>query len=342
LKLPICLAWPAILIIFHANHALAQKKVSYNGYASLDALYEYTDDFPELYTKAKLELEFELTPTLEVEVDIRGNTQSSTITLKEIHASAEFPTDMVFKIGNFKKPLGIEELTSHEDLHHIEESEINEFLAPFGYLGHDPGIQIYKKRENSSKLYYPRAGLSYNQSGLLGFNGRIVSSLFEFCYFGINSIYQFCTIRSSVLSEYYPVHSYVMTMDLSTQGKCWYHEIEGFFGLDPIETQLNEIAGQNQNVHFAAAKWLSAYNAKINSGFIQAVEPLVLCNILCPDITYIDANRLEILAGINLYLAENVRIRLNGDIILVTNKYNTEDRAIGADSKIVFESIITW
>jgi hypothetical protein len=342
LKLRPILIYSSLFILLQADYAFALKKVSYSGYVALDALKEYSADFPELFTKAKLEFEFTITPTLEVEVDIRGNTQTSTITLKEIHASVDFPTDIVLKIGNLKKPLGIEELTSREDLFHIEESQINEFLAPFGYLSRDPGIQIVKEHKNTGKLHYPRAGLSYNQSGLLGLNGRVARNLFEFCTIGISSVYQLCTIRSSVLSEYYPVHSYVVTVDLSRQGKSWYHEFEGFLGLDPIETQLNEIAEANQDVHFAAAKWLSAYNAKITSGFPYAIEPLVLCNILCPDISYLEANRVELLAGINLYLAENVRVSLNGDLILVTNKYNTEERTIGADSKIVFESIITW
>jgi hypothetical protein len=336
------LTYTAILIVFCANQAFAQKTVSYDGYTSLDASYKHKDDFPEFYTKAKLEFNFKLTPSLETQIDIRGNSQSSTIQLKEVHASVDLPTNMVLRFGNIKKPLSIEELTSREDLYHIDVSQINEFLAPLGYLGRDPGVQVYKKHENSSKLYYPRAGISYNQSGLLGINGRITRGFFNAGYIGIDAIYQFCTIRSAVLPEYYPVHSYVMGLDFSKEGQCWYHELEGFYGLDPIETQLNEISGQTQSVHFIAAKWLSAYHSKLGSSIIKAVEPLVLCSILCPDIQYVDANRIELLAGINIYLDEEVIIRFNGDLILTTNKYNTEDRVIGANSKVIFESIIKW
>lgn len=332
--------FPTIILLFvFCLDLRAQKSVTYDGYVALDARHVYNNDFPELFTKAKVEFEFKIMPMLEVEVDVRGNTKSSTIRLHEVHATLALTPTTEFKIGNLKKPLGSEEITSKEDLSTIEESQINMFIAPFGYIGRDPGIQLEVEREDSRSFTY---GISYNQSGNLGFCGRVSTGKKSTLLIGIDGVYQLCTIRNTVLSEYYPLHSFVVSLDGGRRWGIWMNEVEGFFGLDPIATQLNEISGYNERVHFIAAKWLSALSFELGHDLFKTLEPVLMCNIICPDLGACAIHRLEVLGGFNIFFDKNISIRTNAGLILLNNEDNTKDYTLGAGSKVLFEAMVKW
>lgn len=318
----------------------AQTKVSYDGYIAMDARYEHGEKYAELYTKMKLEIKLDLTQYIKTEIDIRGNSNDPDIELKEVHALLKYDPKCRIKVGNIKKCFGIEELISQEDLYTIEEGQITKYISPFGYVGRDPGIQVYRKYKGEGSPYSYYLGASCNQSANAALNGRIsYHSLFGSWCIGFDGVYQ----RSSHRPEKeYPPNIYAMSIDLSWHTGSLYTDLEAFWGQDPIETQLNEFRGDNKDVLFSAVKWLLAYHWDTNKTVVKGVEPLFLSSILVPDTKYMAANRIELLLGVNIYLDKDVRLRLNGDLILSTNKYNTHDRTVAAGSKIVSELQLKW
>jgi hypothetical protein len=314
-------------------------EVSYDGYVGMRANYEYNDRYANLYTLAKIEIELELTEDIEAQIDIRGNSNDSEIKLKEIHALFKRDPDFLIKIGNIKKCFGIEELNSKEDLYTIEESLINDYLSPFGYVGRDPGIQVYREYKDKGMPYSYYFVTSINQSGILIINNRVSYHNFFGSYcLGLDGIYR----RSLSFAENeYPSNSYAISIDLSRKFGSLYTDLEVFFGMDPIETQLNDFYLDDRDVLFIGSKWLLAYYFDLNN-IIKGIEPLFLCGILSPDTRYLSVNKVELLLGVNIYLDKNVRFALNGDLILTNNKYNIHDRAIAAGSKVLLDLRLKW
>lgn len=331
-----------LFMLVSINSMNAEKnKVSYDGYLSINARSEYSKDYAELFTKAKLEFILKIDPDIKVEIDIRGNSNQSALKLHEVHALIKCNSDLRVKIGNIKRRFGKEELVSQEDYYTIGNSQINSYLSNLGYLSRDPGIQVYKKEGNP--ISYSTAFL-YNQSGILTNTSRVTYSgiLGSICL-GLDGIYQLCTVHRFLEHEYeYPTHSYTFSMDVSNEIKTFYNELEGFLGLDPFQTQMSEISDDYREVLFFGTRWLSSYYFNTNRSVLKGVEPLLSLSILCSDVKYIQANSIELLSGINLHLKNNICVRLNGDLILTNTKYNTDERTIAAESKVLFESIIKW
>jgi len=317
-----------------------QDKISYDGYITMNARYEYNDKYAELFTRAKMEIKLKLTQYIKAEIDIRGNSNDPEIELKEVHALFKYYPNFFIKIGNIKKCFGIEELTAQENLYTIEESQINEYISPLGYVGRDPGVQVYRKYKDRGIPYSYYFVTSFNQSGIFTINGRVsYHNLLGSCCLGLDGIYQHSV---SFAENEYPSNSYAMSIDLSRDIGSFYADLEAFLGMDPIETQLSDYYGDDRDVLFLGAKWLLAYYYDINSTVVKGIEPLFLFGILSPDTRYINANRIELLLGINIYFDEDMRLRLNGDLILANNKYNIYDRTIAAGSKVLLEFQLKW
>ena len=329
------------IFCFIVNSKLyGQDKVSYDGYIAVSARYEYNDKYADLFTLAKIEIELELTQDIEVEIDIRGNSNDPVVELKEVHALFKHHPNFLIKIGNIRKCFGIEELTAQEDLYTIEESLISGYLSPLGYVGRDPGIKVYRKYKDRGIPYSYYFVTAFNQSGIFTLNGRVsYHNLFGSCCLGLDGIYQHSV---SFAENDYPSNIYAMSVDLSRKTGAFYTDLEVFFGMDPIETQLSDYSGDNRDVLFLGAKWLLAYYYGINSTVVKGIEPLFLFGILSPDTRYINANKIELLLGINIYFNEDVRFGLNGDLILANNKYNLYDRTVAAGSKVILELQLKW
>lgn len=325
---------------FILNGKLSEPdKVSYDGYIGMRAGYEYKDKYPDLFTRAKIEIELQLTEDIEAQIDIRANSDDYEVELKEIYALFKRYPDFLIKVGNIRKRFGIEELSSKEDLYTIEESLINGYLAPFGYVGRDPGIQIYRKYKDKGIPYSYYFITSINRSGFLIVNSRVsYHNLFGSYCLGLDGIYR----RSLPFAENeYPSNSYAMSIGLIRDFGSLYTDAEVFFGMDPIETQLNDYLIDGRDVFFVGVKWLLTYYLNIDN-IIQGIEPLFLCSILSPDTRNIDVNKIELLLGINIYLDENVRFGINGDLVLINSTYNTRERAIASESKILLDLLLKW
>ena len=323
------------------NKTGAQDKVSYDGYIAMDVRSEHGKEYVDLFSKAKIEFKLDLEDHIRAVIDIRGNSNDPEIELKEVHALFKCDPKFRMKIGNIKRCFGIEEMISQEDLYTIEESHINAYMSPFGYVGRAPGTQVYKEYDGKGppRSYYLQA--SSDQSYNVTLNGRI--SHHNLCgswCLGLDGVYQRTDLDQP--PREYPPNTYAVSIDLSRQTGLFYTDLEAFFGLDPIETQLSDFSGEDRDVVFTGLKWLLAQYWRIDGNLLEGVEPLFLSSILVPDTKYMNANRIEILLGLNVYLYEDVRLRFNGDLILANSKHNLHDRTLAAGSKVSSELQLKW
>jgi hypothetical protein len=160
---------------------------------------------------------------------------------------------------------------------------------------------------------------------------------------GICGMYQLTSLDPVLDVEYeHPLHSFALSSDVSRRIGPWYYDLEGFFGMDPYQTEINQLPNSGRNVYYLGAKSLAAYRFAVNSGFVQDIEPVLLLSVLAPDTRDLAVNRLELLAGINLHFDKHVALRLNGDLILANNEVSTSERAVASGSKIILEYIVKW
>lgn len=333
-----------LVFLCFLHSAYGVKDVSYDGFAAIDARYIYNEKFPELFTDVKLEVILKLTPKLKVEVDLRGNSIDKEIELREVHGTFKPSPDIRIKAGNIKRMQGLEQLSGRENLFTIRRAQINRYITLLGYLTRDPGVQVSRTYNDEIGPYSYYVSATYNQSATFTCSGRMsYHNLFGCCQLGLNGIYQLATLHPFLDVEYeHPLHLFALSLDVSRSNGPWYYDFETFFGMDPFQTEMNQLPDNGRNVYYGGAKTLAAYRFAVNSNFVQGIEPVVLLSILAPDTRDIDVNRLEILGGINLHFDKHVSLRLNGDLILANSEVDTGTRDVAAGSKIILEYMIKW
>jgi hypothetical protein len=305
-----------------AKQPASVKTVKYDGYIETGAEYEYNDTFHEVFCRAKLEFELELTQQVEGEISFEANTNRREVNLKDAHVLLKYYPGLRIKVGNVKKRFGLEELKSREDLLTMEKTLINRHISDFGYVGREPSVQIYNKKKSWL------AGVSYNQAYVAAGAVRLIRTLGSYDL-GLNCQYQRHTEWwfDDDFEQEYPSNAYAVSCDVSRESSSsrslfpTYQDFEVFMGLDPVETQYRRFSGDSSDVFFLGVKSLFSHR-------FNRIEPLILFSVLSPDIAYPGANEIEILAGINLYLSANVRFRINADLIFSSDDDNSHERTV--------------
>lgn len=316
-----------ILLFLLSSVIYAQKKISYDGYASAGGKLEYKG-FGESFYRAKIQLEVKLNDYIDTQVDIRGWSGRREVELREISGEFKYWDQTRLRIGNLKKRFGTEELVSREELYTVERSLINRHISPMGYVGREVGVQLYKKwkevKQDSNDFYSYYLGVSYNDSRAFGANGRMsVHNVLGLSQLGFDAVYQ--QLKGELIFGD-PLHAFAFSADVSKQAGQYYTDAEVFLGKDPFETRVSRFTGTERSVYFTGIKSSHVYRFQIDEKALKAIEPVLLLSFLVPDTRDFWVNQFQILIGMNIYFDEAVRLLINGDLISSNSRYNKDQR----------------
>ena len=321
-----------VFLILIGSTEITAQKAKYDGFVELGADVEHNDLYVESFFKAKLEFKLKLNDRTKVELDLRADSEDQEIILKEASVDYKFSDVLEVSIGALKKRFGREELVSREKLNTVRRSMINRYFSPLGYVSRDPGIQL--KYETDSREYI--GGINYNSSHNLTFMSRYSEK--EVLIF--NSVGGgFHVIKH--LNQQGLDLTYAASLDFTHKAGKLKSDLEFFYGTDPIETAYNELAGLTDDIHFFAVKLQSAYKFRFDNQFLTGLEPVLLAAILSPNTDSMDVNKIEFLVGLNVYIDENIRFMINGDLILSNNELNKTERSM-TGSNAIAQFQISW
>ncbi|MBI3004778.1 MAG: hypothetical protein HYY49_05115 [Ignavibacteriales bacterium] len=317
----------------------SQKKVSYDGYVSTGVKIEYKG-FAESFYRAKIQLEVKINDFIEAQADLRGQSGSREVELREVSGEFRYWNKTRLKVGNLKKRFGMEELVAREQLYTVQRSLINRHISPMGYVGRDVGVQLYKKwmdGDNDNYSYY--AGISYNESRAFGANGRIsVHDVLGFSHLGLDAVY--AKLKGELIFGD-PLDAFAVSADMSKKIGQYVSEAEIFIGKDPLQTKISGFVGDRRSVYFGAVRTLHVYRVDLDEKTVKAIEPVILLSFLAPDTRDVDVNQLQMLIGFNIYFDEDVRLLVNGDLILSNSRFNKDDRFY-TGSTVIAELQFRW
>jgi len=322
-----------LLITGNSIFSIAQKKVEFDGYFTLGGYVKYNDISGHSFYTAKIESKYKISDDIKVEIDIRGNSENKEIELHEASTSFKINKAVELKVGNLKKRYGVEEQVSREKLLTINKSLINIYFEPLGFVSRDPGVQLNWSTDENVNLI---SGIHYNDSKRVTFLSR-----FDFKgVLGVKKIgggLQYITEYSGSLKN-----SLISSMDIQFDSRFLNSELEFFTGIDPINTYYSQIMNpDSKSKCFFAGKVLLSKAFEFQNSFITALEPFLLGCYLARDIDRIDVNSIQLNTGLNIYFHNDVRLMINGDLILTNTAWNKEERSLYG-SNIIFQLQVRW
>lgn len=116
----------------------------------------------------------------------------------------------------------------------------------------------------------------------------------------------------------------------------------GLFYLDnPFAIPFEGIHLREETIYASGGNVMFGYRFKYDAEFMKMVEPFLLFSFYVPDLDATDNHQLQVLAGCNLYIEKDVRLRLNTDLRLLKNefidKYSTRGSLVILELQVRFE-----
>lgn len=286
----------------------------------------------EVYYEGKFQTEIKINKDLETQLDFRGNSEDNTVVLREFSIKSEHLELLNFEVGNIKKPFGLEQLISNEDLSTIDESYMLRTIEDFGYGGRSVSLMGYykynkKKREDFPYSYY----VSLFKDNSL--NSGLVS---RFSYHNNNFRYSVNYLFQHKGGEQW-IDTYGFGADIQYENGKFFSSLEANLVQDPVESVIRRIAYSGEKV-FAGGVNLTTALAFDAGSIIKSIEPVILLGFYSPDTGSPEYHTIQTITGVNLYLHKDVRVRLNGDVIFKKNRYNNKYSTIGSKFIIEFQA----
>jgi hypothetical protein len=255
--------------------------------------------------------------------------------LREAILSADLGKAKGLDFGHGKKRFGLEFQKSKEHLLTAERTLIYRRLEPFGFVGRDVNFRYYRNARPADR----RTGISFN----LGYSEDHNTTLIGH-WTRLRTLGSFA-LGGSGLLQLDKIDGGSQTVwgfgaELLRDADAHHVEIEAVIGQDPFQSEFEKRLG-GKNVYFFGGKFLYGHRFKTSRRLLKAFEPVVVGSVWTPNIDVFELNTLELLAGMNFYLAPELRIALNGDLLLSRNSTLSNERS-SAGSNVILQAQLTW
>lgn len=312
----------------------AQEKISFSGYGATgikiydrNKLRKYNQ---ETYYEGKLQADIKINKDIDAQVDMRGSSEDGRMILREFSVKFDYFKYMKIKAGNLKKPFGQEQLLNTEDLPTIDRSYIRNVISDFGYGGRSVSLMAYYNYKEKNPEFPFSYYLSFYKDNSL-FTGTAARLAYHNSGIAYALNYQ---LQNKGGEE--KITTYGVSADISLENKGYYASLESIYAQDPIESiRRRNYAGIDNKVFTAGLKATVSANYAVGGRVVESVEPVILGGLYIPDSDKDEYRTYEILAGVNVYLDKDVRLRLNGDALFTKNLYDDDYSTIG--SKVIAE-----
>lgn len=324
-----------ILLTGHAHEAKSQAKTSISGWVRVGTDYVYNDRFRESFYQAKVQFNVKVKGDLEAQIDVRGESDTHTMELREAIITADLGKAKGLDFGQGKKRFGLEFQKSKENLLTVERTLIYRRLEPFGFVGRDLNFRYYRNARPGDR----RTGISFN----LGYSEDHNTTLIGH-WTRLRTLGSFA-LGASGLVQLDKIDGGSQTVwgfgaELIRDANAHHVEIETVVGQDPFQSEFEKLFG-GENVYFFGGKFLYGHRFKISGRLIKAFEPVIVGSVWTPNIDVFELNTYELLAGINFYLAPELRVGLNGDLLLTRASTISNERTY-AGSNVIVQAQLTW
>lgn len=319
------LAWPA--------ESAAQSKTSISGWLRVGAEYTYNETYSESFYRAKLQFETKIDDTFDAQIDIRGESDTHEMELREAFLTADLGKAVDLEFGHSKKRFGYEFQKSKEKLRTVDRTLLYQYLEPLGLVGRELNLRYHRKARPQERPLGLSASLGYNESNDFAVIGHLtrLNTLGSFALGGSGTV-KLDKIEGGTQTVW------AAALELVRDTEAHHVEIEGITGMDPHASEVEKRVGDGRNVHFLGGKLLYAHRLKTASRLVKAVEPVVVTSFLARDLEEIGRNTISALAGLNFYVAKNARLSMNVDFQLTsTPTHHRERSAVGSNGILQME-----
>ena len=322
-----------LLVLSWSQATYAQKKVSYDGYFELGGESKYKEIYVTSFYKVKLEYKIKLKDWIKVQIDVRGDSEDRQIELHESKVEFKLSPNFELEVGDLKKRYGLEEQVSSEKLLTIDKSFINDYLEPLGFVSRDPGFQL--KWTDDGEMYSLTGGAHYNETHRVTLMTRLIKKQ----VLGLDRVglcFQYVFERDTELEN-----AYVFGVDVVHDLGFVNTEFEILTGQDPLESYYRKLDGKSADVNFLGSRLQVSKQIFISDDNEFSIEPLLQTFFLAKDTEKIDINSLGLLAGCNFYFDEDVRLMLNGNLVLTNHFYDKDNRTMYG-SNVIGQLQVRW
>lgn len=326
------LALLGIILVFPAL-SFAQSKSIISGWLRVGADYTYNDTFSESFYRAKVQVETKVDDNIDAQIDLRGESDTHEIELREAFLVADLGKAIDFEFGQSKKRFGYEFQKSHEKLVTVDRTLIYQYLEPIGFVGRDLNFRYHRKARDKERPTGVSASVGYNEAHDFSFVGHItrLNALGSFALGGSG------TIKMDKIQEGYQT-VWGTGLELIRDTEAHHVEIEAVTGMDPFASEIEKKVGDGKNVYFLGGKILYAHRMKTSRRLIKAIEPLIVTSFLARDLDTIGRNTISALGGLNFYVAKHARVSMNVDVQLTSSPTNHSERSsVGSNGIIQME-----
>lgn len=313
--------------------AIAQE-VTFSGYGATgykffdrNSLNDYNQ---EAYFEGKFQADLDYGDYIEAQLDFRGNSTDNSVNFREFSVKFEYWEKLTLKFGNIKKPFGYEYLVNRDELIQIDRSFNTDRIAELGYGGRAVSLMGYYKFDEDD-ISFP---ISYYLS-LFRDNAFRSGVVARFGYhfdddFALAANYMF---QNKGGEE--KINTHGAGIDFSVDKKDINGYVEFFYVQDPDEGIRRRLQKRDEIVYSAGAKLFLGYKFDFDNSNIKNIEPFILAGYFLPNTDIPESHVIQSVIGTNVYLEDNVRIRLNGDARFTKNQFNSEYTT--ENSRVIFE-----
>ena len=310
------------------------QEVTFSGFGATGA--SFIDRNPvaefnqEFYFEGKLQADIKLSKKIEGQLDFRGHSESKTAILREVSVAFKHMDKAKIKVGNIKKPYSLEGLMDREEYIPVNDSYMHKRISELGYDGRNIGVLVYynfKKNEPDFPFSYA-AGVFRNQSYV---NSAYLRGTAHFASDFFASL-GYATL-SRGRDDAITTHGF--STDVGYRAESFESSIEAVLLQDPEEGIRRRLLLRSDRVYTSGLKSMTAVRFNIDADFVKIVEPWLMLGYFAPDIDASASHVLELMTGANVFVDDDVRLRLSFDAVLTrdarSETYSTEGSMVTAE-----------
>ncbi|MBN1447932.1 MAG: hypothetical protein JXA28_08370 [Bacteroidetes bacterium] len=315
--------WNAAAILCFLPALLTAQEVDFSGFGATGVrMYDrnpLTEFNQEFYYEGKFQADIELSKDIEGQLDFRGKSDDRAVILREFSVKFEYMNYARIKVGNIKKPYSIEGLADRDEYIPVFDSYIHRRNEELGYAGRNVGLMVYhnfnpEKRPDMPWSY--AVGVFKNQS--------YVTSAYARGTYHFDSWY--VSLGYAVLSRSHDdaITTHGVSADAGFRSKRFETGIELFAAQDPEEGIRRRLLDLSDRVLTAGLRSLTALRFDVDGKVVEMIEPFVLIALYAPDADATEYHTLEIMPGVNVFVDDDVRLRLTADGLLTKDRFSDE------------------
>ncbi len=313
---------------------LTAQKVEFSGYGAAGYVFynrNILNDYnQETYYEGKLQADIEFNKKIDAQLDLRGNSTDNSVNFREFSAKFDYFKYLKFKIGNIKKPFSFEYLESREDLAPVNRSFAQNKIEELGYGGRSVSIMGYYNYSDKR----PEMPISYYVS--LFRNNNLFSGLVTRFGYHFNDDYALtANFQYQQKGGENKISTKGFGLDFVINKKDFDVFAEAFLVEDPFESIIRKLQNRDKKVYAGGAKLQTVVGFDVDGEVVKEIEPLILVSYYLPDVDVHGDHVIQTLFGVNVYLNDDVRFRLNADLRLTKNQFN--DDYTTKESRGIFE-----